>query len=54
LVEFSDGTTQSLPLTWTDLAVPDPHRTAAAPGARLSGLALLELVRILESWKDER
>jgi hypothetical protein len=51
LVEMADQTAQALPLSWTDRASPDPHRVASSPGMRLSGLALLDLVRLLESWE---
>ena len=56
LVELPDRTTRCLPLSWTDRGAPDPHRTVMAPGARLSGLALLALlalVRLIESWREE-
>jgi hypothetical protein len=53
LVEMPDQTAQALPLSWTDRASPDPHRVAISPGTRLSGLALLELVRLLESWEKD-
>jgi len=51
LVELPDHTAQCLPLSWTDRATPDPFRTAIPHGARLSGLALLELVRLVEKEK---
>jgi hypothetical protein len=51
LVEMPDQTAQAVPLSWTDRGAPDPHRVAIRPGMRLSGLALLELVRRLESWE---
>lgn len=54
LVELPDGTAQCMPVSWTDRAAPNPHETASAPGARLSGLALLELVEHLESWRKRR
>lgn len=54
LVELPDRTTRCVPLSWTDRAVPDPHRMAAAPGARLSGLALLALVQLIESWQEDK
>ena len=53
LVELPDGTTRCLPLSWTDRATPDPHRAAPPPGVRLSGLALLELIGLIESWEEE-
>ena len=53
LVEMPDQTAQALPLSWTDRASPDPHRVASSAGTRLSGLALLELVRLLESWEKD-
>ena len=51
LVEMADQTAQALPLSWTDRASPDPHRVAISHGTRLSGLALLELVKLMESWE---
>jgi hypothetical protein len=51
LVEMPDQSAQALPLSWTDRASPDPHRVAISRGTRLSGLALLELVRLIESWE---
>ena len=53
LVEMPDQTAQALPLSWTDRASPDPHRMAIGPGTRLSGLALVELVRLMESWERD-
>ncbi len=54
LVELPDGTAQCIPVSWTDRATPNPHEAASAAGARLSGLALLELVEYLESWEEKR
>jgi hypothetical protein len=51
LVELPDQTAQVLPLSWTDRASPDPHRVVTSPGVRLSGVALLELVGLIESWE---
>lgn len=53
LVEMPDQTAQALPLSWTDLGAPNPHRVAIRPGMRLSGLALLELVGRLEKWEKD-
>ena len=53
LVEMPDGTAQCLPVSWTDRARPDPHRTVTMVGARLSGLALLELVGLMEKWEKK-
>jgi hypothetical protein len=53
LVEQPDGTAQCLPLSWTDRATPDAHRATTVPGARLSGLALVELVDLIEGWEEE-
>jgi hypothetical protein len=53
LVEMPDGTAQSLPVSWTDQARPDPHRAVTMDGARLSGLALLELVGLVEEWEKK-
>jgi len=53
LVEMPDRTTQAVPLSWTDRGAPDPHRVAIRPGMRLCGLALLEVVRRLESWEKD-
>ena len=51
LVEFADGTTQVLPLAWTDKAEPSPHPVDTPQGSRLSVPALLELASRLEQWK---
>jgi hypothetical protein len=53
LVEQPDGTTQCVPLSWTDRASPDPHRAVTVPGARLSGLALVELAGLIEGLEEE-
>jgi len=53
LVELLDGTAQCLPLSWTDRARPDPHRAVTVAGERLSGLALLELVGLIECWEKD-
>ena len=53
LVELPDRTAQCVPLSWTDRASPDPHRAMTVPGARLSGLALVELVGLIEGWEEE-
>ena len=53
LVEMPDGTAQCLPVSWTDRARPDPHRAVARGGARLSGLALLELVALMGGWEKK-
>ena len=47
VVEFPDGTAQRLPWSWTDRGA----TAGASPDAgRLAGLALLEIVRLLEAW----
>ena len=51
VVEMPDGTARPLPLEWTDRARPDPHAAAAAPGGRLSGLALLEVAALLRDFR---
>jgi hypothetical protein len=48
LAEFPDGSTQVLPLSWTDRAAPGAPEAAAS--GRLYGIALLEVVRLLEAW----
>ena len=52
VVEMPDGSARSLPLSFTDRAGPDPHALAAARGARLSGLALLEVVALLNRSRE--
>lgn len=52
LVEMPDGLSRTLPLSFTDRAGPDPHALAAAPEARLSGLALLAVVALLDSSRE--
>ena len=53
LVELPDGTAQCLPVSWTDRASPDSHRAVTMADVRLSGLALLELVGLLEGWEKK-
>ena len=43
LVEFPDGTTQSIPISWTDRGTPDVHDVGILRNIRLSPFALLEL-----------
>ena len=50
-VEMPDGTIRPMPLAWTDRGSPNPQRIASEAQGRLSGLALLELVERLDSWK---
>jgi len=52
-VEHPDLTVQYMPLSWTDRAYPDPHQLGRQGVMRLSGLALLEVVELLEQWKEE-
>jgi hypothetical protein len=52
LVEMPDGLSRTLPLSFTDRAGPDPHALAAASGARLSGLALLAVVALLDCSRE--
>ena len=48
VAEFPDGSAQVLPLSWTDRGAPSaPEATARG---RLYGIALLEVVRLLEAW----
>jgi hypothetical protein len=47
VVEFPDGSARRLPWDWTDRGANAP---ADADAGRLSGLALLEIVRLLEAW----
>jgi hypothetical protein len=53
VVEFPDRTRQRIPLAWTDRTDPSLHQAGASPGARLSGPALLELVRFIQDWGEE-
>ena len=48
VVEFPDGTARRLPWDWTDRGATAP---ASPEAGRLSGLALLEIVRLLEAWQ---
>ncbi len=43
LVEFPDGTTQSIPISWTDRGTPGVHDVSILRNIRLSPFALLEL-----------
>ncbi len=47
VVEFPDGTARRVPWDWTDRGAGTPSSPDAG---RLSGLALLEMVRLLEAW----
>ena len=51
-IEHPDLTVQYMPLSWTDRASPDPHQVGQKDGTRLSGLALFEVVELLEQWKE--
>jgi hypothetical protein len=53
VVEFPDFATQRIPLTWTSRADPSGYRVGVSSGERLSGPALLELLRLLEEWAEE-
>jgi hypothetical protein len=50
-IEHSDLTVQYIPLCWTERASPDPHQLGQSDGARLSGLALLDVVELLKQWR---
>ena len=52
VVEMPDGSARSLPLSFTDHGCPDPHALAAAEGARLSGLALIDVVSLLDRSRE--
>jgi hypothetical protein len=52
-IEHPDLTVQYMPLSWTDRASPDPDQLGQSDGARLSGLALLDVVGLLDQWKDQ-
>jgi len=52
-IEHPDLSVQCIPLCWTDRASPDPHQLGQSDGTRLSGLALLDVVRLLDQWKDQ-
>ncbi len=43
LVEFPDGTTQTIPICWTDRGTPGVHDVSIVRNIRLSPFALLEL-----------
>ena len=47
VVELPDGTAQCIPLSWTDRGGPSPRGQGRG---RLSGEAVVELVRLLEAW----
>ena len=52
VIRLPDGTPQCVPLAWTNRATPDPHMIGARPAARLSGLALLEVLDRLDRWRE--
>jgi len=53
VVEHPDLTVQYVPLSWTDRAAPNPHHLGQTEPTRLSGLALLEVVTLLEQWEED-
>jgi len=52
-IERPDLTVQYIPLSWTDRACPNPHQLGQQDGARLAGLALLEVLALLAEVKHE-
>jgi hypothetical protein len=53
LLEFPDESVQCIPLAWTDQGDPERSCTDLPSEGRLSGSAALELVDLLEKWKEE-
>ena len=53
VVEFPDLSVQCVPLSFTDRALPNALGSCEPDCARLSGLALLEVVELLEQWHGE-
>jgi hypothetical protein len=49
LIEMPDKSVQAMPLEWTDRSQPNPHRLNSAEGQRLSPLAALDLLKIVEN-----
>ena len=52
MVELPDGRATPIPIDWTDRARPTAHEAAAALGARLSGLALLEVAERIARFRQ--
>jgi hypothetical protein len=52
LIELPDHSTQLIPVSWTNRAIPNVHHETTSRGAHLSGKALLELITLLESWRE--
>ena len=52
LVEFPDGTTQSIPISWTDRGTPGVHDVSILRNIRLSPFALLELAEWIKKHDD--
>jgi hypothetical protein len=52
MVELPDGRATPIPIDWTDRAPPNAHEAAAAPGTRLSGLALLEVAERIAQFRQ--
>ena len=51
-VEMPDGTTRSLPLSWTDRGEPDEEKALPESGVhRISGHASIEILKVIETWK---
>jgi hypothetical protein len=52
LVESPDGSACSLPLSWTDRAIPDEYRADSESSThRIAGPAALEILKLIEGWK---
>lgn len=52
LVETPDGSACSLPLSWTDRAVPEERTSDSESSSHLiAGSAVLEILRLIEGWK---
>jgi hypothetical protein len=52
VVEGPDGVAHVLPMSWTDRALPSEHLACSRPEARLSGLAVLDLLAFLDGLEE--
>ena len=52
VIEGPDGVAHVLPISWTDRALPSEHVACSGSGARLSGLAVLDLLAFLDTLRE--
>ena len=52
VIEGPHGVAHVLPMSWTDRALPSEHVACSGAGARLSGLAVLDLLAFLGKLRE--